>query len=120
MRIKVIKSEKDHKGALRTIERLWRARPGTPEGDILDVLVTLVEDYEAKKLEILPVPTSLAFDHLLLINSYLSSATAMGAISKMETDSVAGFSGMVILNDNLKKEDILIAEISQILTSHGL
>ncbi|WP_454887388.1 helix-turn-helix domain-containing protein [Sphingomonas oryzagri] len=30
------------------IENLWGAKSGTPEGDRLDVLVTLVEAYEAK------------------------------------------------------------------------
>ena len=46
MEIKPIRSEDDHADALRRIEELWGASPGTAEGDELDVLVTLVETYE--------------------------------------------------------------------------
>lgn len=45
--IKPIQSEADYKRALRDIDALFDAQPGTPEGDELDVLVTLVEAYEA-------------------------------------------------------------------------
>jgi len=46
MLIKPIKTEADHAAALREIERLWGADEGTPEGDRLEVLTTLVEAYE--------------------------------------------------------------------------
>jgi HTH-type transcriptional regulator/antitoxin HigA len=46
MRIKPIKNKNDHAAALAEIERLWGAREGTPEGDRLEILVTLVEAYE--------------------------------------------------------------------------
>ncbi|HWF66505.1 MAG TPA: hypothetical protein VN670_04335 [Acidobacteriaceae bacterium] len=46
MRLKPIKTESDHDAALRAIERLWGAEEGTPEGDRLDILTTLVEAYE--------------------------------------------------------------------------
>ena len=46
MRIKPIRNEKDHAEALSQIERLWGADAGTPEGDRLEILVTLVEAYE--------------------------------------------------------------------------
>jgi HTH-type transcriptional regulator/antitoxin HigA len=41
-----IKTESDYKAALAEIEQLFNAEPGTPEGDKLDVLTTLVEHYE--------------------------------------------------------------------------
>src|SRR5690348_3175706 len=44
--MKPIKTEADHKAALREIERLWGAKEGTPEGDHLDILATLIEAYE--------------------------------------------------------------------------
>lgn len=47
MNIKPIKTETDYRAALKSVERLMRAQPGTPDGDRLDVLVTLVEAYEA-------------------------------------------------------------------------
>lgn len=46
MMIKPIRTRADHKEALREIERLWGADEGTPEGDRLDVMATLVEAYE--------------------------------------------------------------------------
>jgi HTH-type transcriptional regulator/antitoxin HigA len=48
MEIKPIRNDADHGAALREIERLWGAKEGTPEGDRLDVLTTLVEAYEDK------------------------------------------------------------------------
>jgi len=48
MDIRPIKTETDYKAALHEIERLMHAELDTPEGDRLDILVTLVEAYEAK------------------------------------------------------------------------
>jgi HTH-type transcriptional regulator/antitoxin HigA len=46
MQITPIKSERDHRRTLKEIERLMDARKNTPEGDRLDVLVTLIEAWE--------------------------------------------------------------------------
>lgn len=46
--IKPIRSEADYEAALGEIERLWGARSGTPEGDRLDVLATLIDAYESE------------------------------------------------------------------------
>ena len=46
MNITPIRTKADHKAALKTIESLMSAKANTPEGDRLDVLVTLVEAYE--------------------------------------------------------------------------
>lgn len=43
---KVIKNEKDYDRTLERINELMNAEPGTPEGDELELLVTLVELYE--------------------------------------------------------------------------
>lgn len=48
MKIKPIKTDADYRAALKDIEGLMSARPDTPSGEKLDVLVTLVEAYEAK------------------------------------------------------------------------
>lgn len=48
MNIKPIKTQKDHTAALQRIEKLMMAKAGTPAGDELDILVTLVEAYEVK------------------------------------------------------------------------
>ncbi|MFO1039480.1 MAG: helix-turn-helix domain-containing protein [Geminicoccaceae bacterium] len=46
--LKPIRSEADHAAAMEAVARLWGAESGTPEGDPLDVLVTLIDTYEAK------------------------------------------------------------------------
>lgn len=46
MEIKPLRTDADYDAALREIERLWGSPPGSPEGDTLDVLATLVEVYE--------------------------------------------------------------------------
>jgi len=46
MQIKPIRSDKDHAAALAEVERLWGAKRGSPDGDKLDVLATLIEAYE--------------------------------------------------------------------------
>ncbi len=53
MQIKPIRSEADYQAALKEIDSLVESQPGTPEGDRMDVLVTLVEAYEAKHF---PIP----------------------------------------------------------------
>ena len=49
MEIRPIRTDADHRAALEEIEALWGADEGTPEGDRLDVLATLVEAYEEKR-----------------------------------------------------------------------
>ena len=53
MDIKPIRTETEYDAALKEIQRLWGSPYGTPPGDKLDVLVTLVEAYEEQHY---PVP----------------------------------------------------------------
>jgi HTH-type transcriptional regulator/antitoxin HigA len=46
--VKPIRSEADYKAALAEVEKLWGAKLGTPKGDRLDVLATLIDAYEAE------------------------------------------------------------------------
>lgn len=48
MDIKPIRTKADYRAALKEIEGLMAAKANTPEGERLDVLVTLVEAYERK------------------------------------------------------------------------
>ena len=48
MELKPIRTKADYRSALKEIESLMTARAGSREGERLDVLVTLVEAYEAK------------------------------------------------------------------------
>lgn len=45
--LKPIRTEEDYEEALTEVERLWGAKIGTPEGDRLDILATLIDAYEA-------------------------------------------------------------------------
>ena len=49
MDIRPIRTDEDHRAALAAIEACWGAREGTEEGDKLDVLLALVDIYEAKR-----------------------------------------------------------------------
>jgi len=53
MEIRPIRSKADYEAALQEIEKLIDSQPGTPEGDRMEVLVTLVEAYEVKHF---PIP----------------------------------------------------------------
>ena len=53
MDIKPIRTEADYDAALKEVERLWGAEPGTPDGDRFEVLFTLVESYEDQQYPIL-------------------------------------------------------------------
>ena len=46
--IKPIRSDTDHAAALAEVEHLWGAKSGTPKGDSLDVLATLIAAYEER------------------------------------------------------------------------
>src|SRR5215216_3355238 len=54
MQIRPIKTKADHRAALNEIERLMDAKPGTPAGDRLEVLATLVDHYESQHEPIEP------------------------------------------------------------------
>ncbi len=53
MNVFPIRTEDDYDAALKRIDQLMNAELETPEGDELDILVTLVEAYEAKHY---PIP----------------------------------------------------------------
>ena len=54
MNILPIRTEADYDAALGEVERLWGLKAGTPDGDRLDVLLVLIDDYESKHHRIDP------------------------------------------------------------------
>jgi HTH-type transcriptional regulator/antitoxin HigA len=52
MNIKLIKNSKDHREALKRVEKIWNAKPNSKKGDELDVLATLIEKYEEQRFKI--------------------------------------------------------------------
>src|SRR5262249_30680294 len=59
MDIRPIRTDEDHRAALAEIDACWGAPEGSEEGDKLEVLVALVELYEAKRW---PVEADEIFD----------------------------------------------------------
>ena len=59
MDIRPIRTDQDHRAALAAIEACWGALEGTEQGDKLDVLLALVEIYEAKRW---PIEVDETFD----------------------------------------------------------
>ncbi|HVA14354.1 MAG TPA: transcriptional regulator [Stellaceae bacterium] len=54
MPIRPIRTKADYRAALREVEIHWDADPGTAADDRIEILVTLIEAYEAKHF---PIPT---------------------------------------------------------------
>lgn len=63
--VRPIRTERDYEAALAEIEGLMLARSGTPEGDRLDVLATLVEAWEAVHHSI-EAPDPIALIHFVM------------------------------------------------------
>jgi len=59
MEIRPIKTDADYRSALGEAERLWDDDPGTPDGDYVDVLSTLIDAYESKH-HLIPAPDPIA------------------------------------------------------------
>lgn len=55
MEIKPIKTKRDYAAALKEVERLFDAKPGTADGDRLEVLTALISVYEEKHHSV-PLP----------------------------------------------------------------
>ena len=65
MDIRPIRTEQDHRAALAEIDACWGAAEGTEEGDRLDVLVALVESYEARRW---PIEREEGFDPIEVLH----------------------------------------------------
>ena len=46
--VKPIRTAADYHAALKEVERLWGSKSGTPDGDRLDVIATLIDAYESQ------------------------------------------------------------------------
>ena len=76
MQIRPIRTDKDHRAALAEIEKLWGASSRTPEGDKLDILVTLVETYEERRW---PIKSRRRFDPVDLLHYAIKELGHCGA-----------------------------------------
>ena len=65
MDIHPIRSDEDHRAALKEIDSYWGAPDGSEEGDRLDVLLALVDVYEEKRW---PIDIDENFDPIDVLN----------------------------------------------------
>jgi len=109
MNIKPIKTEKDYNAALKEIEELFDAKPGTLEGDRLEVLSTLVEAYENERYDI-PVP-----DPIEAINYFMESR----GLTRADLETYIGSRARVseILN---RKRPLTLSMIQRLHTELGI
>src|SRR5438034_11282162 len=61
MKFRPIRTKSDYEAAVAEIERLFDAKPNSPEGDSLEIWTTLVEVYEEKHF---PIPSPDPIDAL--------------------------------------------------------
>jgi len=65
MDIRPIRTDEDHRAALKEIDACWGAPEGTERGDRLDVLLALVDAYEEKRW---PIDVDESFDPIGVLN----------------------------------------------------
>jgi HTH-type transcriptional regulator/antitoxin HigA len=108
MNIKPIRNEVDYEAAIKEVERLWGAEPGTPDRDRFEVLFTLVEAYEDQHYPILPP------DPIEAIKYYMESR----GLDQRELEHYIGPSGRVseVLN---RKHPLTLAMIRKLNAGLG-
>lgn len=74
----------------------------------------------ANELLLVRVPTSLALNHLNLINNYLESAEVMKLLSDNSKDPVRTYAALNIYTQNTKKESELLLNIRTTLMANGI
>jgi HTH-type transcriptional regulator/antitoxin HigA len=73
MQPKVIRTDEEHEAALKQIEALWDAEPGTPEGDEFELWAILIEMYEDEHYPIV-APDPISYLHFLMDQGSLRQA----------------------------------------------
>ncbi|MGE8351307.1 MAG: helix-turn-helix domain-containing protein [Pseudomonas protegens] len=83
MNIRPIHTDQDYRAALKSVSPLFdnEPQPGTPEGDYFDVMITLIEAYEAKQFP-LDLPTPIEAIKFRMEQSGLSAADLAPAIGR--------------------------------------
>ena len=109
MDIKPIKTEKDYNTALKEIEAIFDAKPGTLDGDRLEILSTLVESYENEHYAI-PAP-----DPIEPIQYFMESR----GLTRVDLETYIGSRARVseILN---RKRPLTLSMIQRLHTELGI
>lgn len=83
MNIRPIRTDDDYRAALKEISPLFEnePEPGTPEGDFFEVMITLIEAYEAKHFQV-DLPDPIEAIKFRMEQSGLTAADLAPAIGK--------------------------------------
>ncbi|WP_223488036.1 type II toxin-antitoxin system HigA family antitoxin [Pseudomonas sp. A-RE-19] len=83
MNIHPIHTDEDYRTALKNVSALFNnePEPGTPEGDYFDIMITLIEAYEAKQFPV-DLPTPIDAIKFRMEQSGLSAADLAPAIGR--------------------------------------
>lgn len=83
MNIHPIHTDEDYRAALKNVSALFdnEPDPGTPEGDYFDIMITLIEAYEAKQFPV-DLPTPIDAIKFRMEQSGLSAADLAPAIGR--------------------------------------
>lgn len=103
MKLKPIRNDRELNRALKRIDDLWGAKPGTSKGDELDVLMLLVEKYQDENYAIPASDPIEAIKFLMEQNS----------LSRKDLEPYIGASGRVseVLN---RKRNLTLAMIKKL------
>lgn len=83
MNIRPIHTDEDYRAALKSVSALFdnEPEPGTPEGDYFDIMITLIEAYEAKQYPV-DLPNPIDAIKFRMEQSGLSAADLAPAIGR--------------------------------------
>jgi len=85
MKLKPIKNDRELNRVLKRIDELWGAKPNTPRGDELDILMLIVEKYEEEHYAI---PASDPIDAIKFLME-------QNSLSRKDLEPYIGASGRV-------------------------
>lgn len=105
MDVKPVHTSEDHTAVLMEIDRLWGADQGTPEGDKLDVLLALAENYEGTHYQI-DAPDPIEF---------LATYMLENELSQVDLGSVLGSQSLAV--EVMRKRRVLNLSMIQKLTN---
>jgi hypothetical protein len=82
--------------------------------------VSLIYKQIATELQSMPVPSSLAENHVNLINNYLSSSESAKSLANLSKDSLGAYAALNSYAKNEKEESELLGNIQISLVSNGI
>lgn len=96
------------------------ANPASPEFKNFMTSVGLLYEQAAKEFLVLPVPTSLATNHINLVNNHLETAEIMRMIGNIDKEKIGAIAAMGAFTQNSAEENSLFLNIRRTLAANGI